>query len=101
MEMILPALLGFAVGVAVIYFYMKNVNDSKVTGAKHVAEQIVEDAKREADALKKKHCLKQRMKLTNFVLKRKMTFVTVVENFRNKRTVYCKEKKTLTAKMKL
>ncbi|MER2115704.1 MAG: ribonuclease Y, partial [Solibacillus isronensis] len=57
MEMILPALLGFAVGVAVIYFYMKNVNESKVTGAKHVAEQIVEDAKREADALKKEALL--------------------------------------------
>ena len=55
--MIIPALLGFAVGVAVIYFYMKNVNESKVTGAKHVAEQIVDEAKREADALKKEALL--------------------------------------------
>ena len=57
MDYVLPALLGFAVGVAVIYFYMKQVNESKVTGAKHVAEQIVEDAKREADALKKEALL--------------------------------------------
>ena len=36
MEMIIPTLLGFVVGVAVIYFYMKKVNESKVTGAKHL-----------------------------------------------------------------
>ena len=53
MEMIIPALLGFIVGAAVIYFYMKQVNESKVTGAKHQANAIVEEAKREADALKK------------------------------------------------
>ncbi|MER2000111.1 MAG: Rnase Y domain-containing protein, partial [Lysinibacillus sp.] len=57
MEMIIPALLGFAVGVAVIYFYMKQVNESKVTGAKHQAQTIVDDAKREADALKKEALL--------------------------------------------
>ena len=37
MESIIPALLGFTVGAAVIYFYMKKVNESKVTGAKHTA----------------------------------------------------------------
>lgn len=57
MEMIIPALLGFIVGAAVIYFYMKQVNESKVTGAKHQAATIVEDAKREADALKKEALL--------------------------------------------
>ena len=57
MEMIIPALLGFIVGAAVIYFYMKQVNESKVTGAKHVAQSIVEEAKREADALKKEALL--------------------------------------------
>ena len=35
----------------------KKVNDSKVTGAKHSAEQIVEEAKREAEALKKEALL--------------------------------------------
>ena len=57
MEIILPALLGFAVGAAVIYFYMKQVNESKVTGAKHQAIAIVDEAKREADALKKEALL--------------------------------------------
>jgi len=57
MEMIIPALLGFIVGAAVIYFYMKQVNESKVTGAKYTAQTIVEDAKREADALKKEALL--------------------------------------------
>ena len=54
-EIIISALAGLAVGAAVIYFYMKQVNESKVTGAKHQAQMIVEDARREADALKKKH----------------------------------------------
>ena len=57
MEMIIPALLGFIVGAAVIYFYMKQVNESKVTGAKHQATAIVDEAKREADALKKEALL--------------------------------------------
>ena len=57
MEMIIPALLGFIVGAAVIYFYMKQVNESKVTGAKHQAIAIVDEAKREADALKKEALL--------------------------------------------
>ncbi len=33
-ELIISALLGFIVGAAVIYFYMKKVNESKVNGAK-------------------------------------------------------------------
>ena len=57
LESIIPALLGFAVGVAVIYFYMKQVNESKVTGAKHTAQSIVDEANREADALKKEALL--------------------------------------------
>ena len=60
-ENIISALLGLIVGAVVIYFYCKKVNDSKVTGAKHSAEQIVEEAKREAEAMN----WKRRMKLTN------------------------------------
>ena len=56
-ENIISALLGLIVGAVVIYFYCKKVNDSKVTGAKHSAEQIVEEAKREAEALKKEALL--------------------------------------------
>ena len=47
---IIAALAGLLVGAAVIYFYMKQVNESKVTGAKYRAQTIVDDAKREADA---------------------------------------------------
>ncbi len=51
------ALLGIIVGVVVGYIALKKANDSKMSGAKHSAEQIVEDAKREADALKKEALL--------------------------------------------
>lgn len=54
---IIFALLGTIVGVVVGYFAVKKANDSKMAGAKHSAEQIVEDAKREADALKKEALL--------------------------------------------
>lgn len=62
---IISALLGLIVGAVVIYFVNKKVNESKVTGAKYSAEQIVEEAKREAEAMKKRHYWKRRMKLTN------------------------------------
>jgi len=57
LQMIISALLGLLVGAVVTYFFNKKVNDSKVTGAKFTAEQIVEEAKREADALKKEALL--------------------------------------------
>lgn len=57
MEYIISALLGLIVGAAVIYFYMKKVNESKVNGAKHSAELIIDEAKREAEALKKEALL--------------------------------------------
>ncbi|QBP41425.1 MULTISPECIES: ribonuclease Y [Paenisporosarcina] len=54
---IISALLGLIVGVGVSYFLIKNVNDSKVTGAKQSAVLIVDEAKREAEALKKEALL--------------------------------------------
>ncbi|RNF40570.1 ribonuclease Y [Planococcus salinus] len=51
------ALLGVIVGVFVGYYALKRVNDSKMAGAKGSAEQIIEDAKREAEALKKEALL--------------------------------------------
>ncbi|AYC29306.1 ribonuclease Y [Paenisporosarcina cavernae] len=50
---IISALLGLIVGAVVSYFVVKSVNDSKVTGAKQSAQTILDDAKREAEALKK------------------------------------------------
>ncbi len=57
LEIIISALLGLVVGTLVSYFFIKNVNDSKVTGAKQSAVLIVDEAKREAEALKKEALL--------------------------------------------
>ncbi|WP_313891199.1 ribonuclease Y [Psychrobacillus sp.] len=54
---IISALLGLAIGVVVGYYYLKKVNDSKVTGAKQSSALILEEAKREAEALKKEALL--------------------------------------------
>ena len=54
---IISAVLGIIVGAVVVYFYVKQVNESKVNGAKFIADQIVDEAKREADALKKEALL--------------------------------------------
>ncbi|MCZ8535680.1 ribonuclease Y [Paenisporosarcina quisquiliarum] len=54
---LISALLGLFVGAVVSYFLIKNVNDSKVTGAKQSAVLIVDEAKREAEALKKEALL--------------------------------------------
>ena len=54
---IISALLGLIVGAAVSYYVIKNVNDSKVTGAKQSAVLIVDEAEREAEALKKEALL--------------------------------------------
>lgn len=54
---IISALIGFIVGAVVLYFVNRNVNESKLTGAKHSAEAIIEDAKREAESLKKEALL--------------------------------------------
>ncbi|MBU0905512.1 MAG: ribonuclease Y [Planococcaceae bacterium] len=56
-EILISALIGLIVGAAVSYFLVKNVNDSKVTGAKQSAVLIVDEAKREAEALKKEALL--------------------------------------------
>ncbi|MBT2682956.1 ribonuclease Y [Bacillus sp. ISL-37] len=54
---IISILLGLFVGAVVGYFYRKSVAEAKIAGAKNAAEQIVEDAKREAEAMKKESLL--------------------------------------------
>lgn len=54
---IISILLGLIVGAVVGYFVHKSIAEAKVTGAKNAAEQIIEDAKRDADALKKEALL--------------------------------------------
>lgn len=56
-DYIISALIGLIVGAVVSYVIIKRVNDSKVTGAKSSAELIVEEGKREAEALKKEAIL--------------------------------------------
>lgn len=57
MNEILFALLGLIIGAAVGYWALKKVNDSNVAGARSVADQILEDANRQAEALKKEALL--------------------------------------------
>ncbi|KAB7708117.1 ribonuclease Y [Bacillus aerolatus] len=54
---IISILLGLIVGVVVGYFVRKSIAESKIAGAKSAADQIVDDAKREAEALKKEALL--------------------------------------------
>ncbi|WP_100330978.1 ribonuclease Y [Bacillus xiapuensis] len=54
---IISILLGLIVGVVVGYFVRKSIAESKIAGAKSAAEQIIDDAKREAEALKKEALL--------------------------------------------
>ncbi|MGM7635771.1 ribonuclease Y [Bacillus sp. Hm123] len=54
---IISILLGLIVGVVVGYFVRKSIAESKIAGAKDAAEQIIEDANREAEALKKEALL--------------------------------------------
>ncbi|MCM3704122.1 MULTISPECIES: ribonuclease Y [Cytobacillus] len=54
---IISILLGLIVGAFVGYFVRKSIAEAKIAGAKDAAEQILEDAKREAEATKKEALL--------------------------------------------
>jgi ribonuclease Y len=54
---VISILLGLIVGVVVGYFVRKSIAESKIAGARSAAEQIIEDAKREAEALNKEALL--------------------------------------------
>ncbi len=54
---IISILLGLIVGAVVGYFIRKSIAEAKIAGAKNAAEQILEDAKRDAEALKKEALL--------------------------------------------
>lgn len=57
MTAIISILLGLIVGVVVGYFYRKSIAEAKIAGAQNAAEQILEDAKRDAETLKKEALL--------------------------------------------
>ncbi|MDQ0161805.1 ribonuclease Y [Bacillus alveayuensis] len=54
---IISILLGLIVGAVVGYFARKSIAEAKIAGAKNAAVQIIEDAKREAEATKKEALL--------------------------------------------
>jgi ribonuclease Y len=54
---IISILLGLIVGAFVGYFVRKSIAEAKIAGSKDAAEQILEDAKREAEASKKEALL--------------------------------------------
>lgn len=54
---IISLLLVLIVGVVVGYFIRRSIYEAKIAGAKNTADQIVDEAKREADRLKKEALL--------------------------------------------
>lgn len=84
---LISILLSLIVGVVVGYFIRASIAEAKIAGAKGSAEQILEEARREADALKKRPCLRQRTKIINFALKWKMNSVNEEMNCKNKKIV--------------
>ncbi|WP_044893698.1 ribonuclease Y [Bacillus alveayuensis] len=57
---IISALLALIVGAVVGFFVRKSIAEAKIGGAQMAANQIIEEAKREADALKKEVLLEAR-----------------------------------------
>nr|WP_157090625.1 ribonuclease Y [Heyndrickxia acidicola] len=55
--LIISILLALIVGGVVGYIYRKTIAEAKIAGARNAAEQILEEAKREAEALKKEALL--------------------------------------------
>ncbi|WP_404810081.1 ribonuclease Y [Metabacillus halosaccharovorans] len=56
-SIIISILLGLIVGAVVGYFVRKSIAEAKIAGATSAAEQILEDAKRDAEATKKESLL--------------------------------------------
>ena len=57
LTIIISILLALIIGVVVGYFVRKSIAEAKIAGAKNAAEQIIEDAKRDAESLKKEALL--------------------------------------------
>lgn len=91
--MIISILLGLIVGAVVGYFVRKSIAEAKIAGAKGTAEQILEDARRDAEATKKKRFLKQRMIFTSFAQKPSRKFVSDEMSCKNKKIACYKKKR--------
>ncbi|KHF29576.1 Ribonuclease Y [Anoxybacillus sp. BCO1] len=99
-ETIISALLALVVGAVVGFFVRKSIAEAKIGGAQAAAKQMIEEAKREADALKKRRFLKQRMRFTNFALKQNEKFANEEVSYKNRKTVCCKRKRISIERMK-
>lgn len=80
--------LGFVIG----YFIRKSLAEAKISSAEHAAMQIIENAKKEAEALKKKRYWRRRTKSTKSVPKLKKTLVSVEMKFNGKKDDCCRKK---------
>lgn len=63
---IISILLGLIVGAVVGYVIRKSVAEKKIAGARGVAEQILDDARREAESLKKEALLEAKDEIHTF-----------------------------------
>ena len=63
---LISALLGLIVGTVVGFFVRKSIAEAKIAGAKDAAEQIIDDANREADSLKKEALLEAKDEIHKF-----------------------------------
>lgn len=79
---------GFVIG----YFIRKSLAEAKISSAEHAAAQIVENAKKEAEALKKKRYWKRRTKSTASVTRLKKKLVNVGMKFNGRNDDCCKRK---------
>ncbi|GAF09768.1 hydrolase [Paenibacillus pini JCM 16418] len=79
---------GFVIG----YFIRKSLAEAKISSAEEAAVQIVESAKKEAEAQKKETVLEVRTKSTESGLKLKRTLVSVGMKFNDKKDDCCKKK---------
>ena len=92
---ILLTLLGLVVG----YYVRKTIAEAKIAGARGAAEQILEDAKRDAEALKKA-LLEAKDEIHTLRIDAEQEVRERRNELQNKKTVYFKKKKILTVNTK-
>lgn len=95
MNPIIWVLIILVVGVICLgigYFIRKSLAEAKISSAETAAAQIVENARKEAEALKKKRYWKPKMKFISSGPKLKKTFVNVEMNLNDMKDDCCKKR---------
>ena len=80
-------LISAVVFTGVGYFIRKSIAEAKISSAEEAAEQIRENALKEADALKKETVLKRKMKFIRFAQKLRKKYAIDVMRFSVKKDV--------------